>query len=69
MGKIIQENGELNYKKYQPVVIVKGNSTSKSCDMEIDELGVVDKNFSDISYDLLQEREEIIEKLNFENSD
>ena len=62
-------NGELNYKKYQPVVIVKGNSTSKSCDMEIDELGVVDKNFSDISYDLLQEREEIIEKLNFENSD
>lgn len=37
--------------------------------MEIDELGVVDKNFSDISYDLLQEREEIIEKLNFENSD
>ena len=62
-------NGELDFKKYQPVVIVKENSTSKSFDMEIDELGVVDKNFSDTSYDLLQEREEIIEKLNSENSD
>lgn len=34
--------------------------------MEISELGVTDDNFTDVSFELLNERNELIEKINVE---
>lgn len=56
--------GKINFNYYNPILIENTSSGSFSKRMEIDELGVSDENFMDVSEELFEEREEIIEALN-----
>lgn len=54
---------KLDQENYSPILLEKRKDRSVSAYMYIDELGVDDENFADISGQLLEEREAIIEKL------
>lgn len=57
---------EIEYENYQPILMVQKETKSEGTKMEISELGVTDDNFTDVSFELLNERNELIEKLNEE---
>ena len=57
---------KLDFKLYSPILLKEGLKGSISKIMEIDELGVSDENFIDISENLYEERDRIIEELNQE---
>ena len=46
--------------------MVQKGTKSEGTKMEISELGVTDDNFTDVSFELLNERNELIEKINVE---
>lgn len=54
---------ELDENCYSPILLSKNGKKSVSAFMHIDELGVDDENFADVSAQLLDEREEIIERI------
>lgn len=58
---------KLDYKVYQPIFLDMTKEGSFSRFMHIDELGVDDENFVDVSERLYFEREEIIQQLNMED--
>jgi predicted ATP-dependent endonuclease of OLD family len=55
---------QLDYQRYQPIILNETSEGSASKKLKIDELGAWDENFTDVSERLYEEREEIIEKLN-----
>jgi predicted ATPase len=55
---------KLEVKRYCPIILKQESAGSVSKQMDIDELGVSDENFIDISETLYVERENIIEELN-----
>lgn len=57
---------EIKYENYQPILMVQKGTKSEGTKMEISELGVTDDNFTDVSFELLNERNELIEKINVE---
>lgn len=58
---------KLDYHLYDPIVLEDRAGGSVSKHVNIDELGADDENFVDVSEELYEEREEIIEKLNTED--
>lgn len=54
---------ELDKNSYSPILLKRKGKKSSSVYMNIDELGVDDENFTDISEQLVEEREEIVERL------
>ena len=61
-------SGKLDYHCYQPIVLKEKEGGSISKALEIDELGANDENFADVSEQLYDEREEIIQQLNLGES-
>lgn len=57
---------KLDYRVYQPILLLEEEGGSRSKTLSIDELGAEDENFIDVSEKLYYEREEIIQKLNME---
>ena len=57
---------EIKYENYQPILMVQKETKSEGTKMEMSELGVTDDNFTDVSFELLNERNELIEKINVE---
>jgi predicted ATPase len=55
---------QLDYQRYQPIILNETSEGSVSKKLKIDELGAWDENFTDVSERLYEERDEIIEKLN-----
>ncbi len=55
---------KLDYKIYQPVFLEQGDGGSSSKVLPIDECGADDENFMDVSEELYQERETIIQNFN-----
>ncbi len=55
---------KLEAEKYCPIILTQKDNGSISKLMDIDELGVSDENFIDVSEALYEEREKIIEELN-----
>lgn len=55
---------KLNYNDYLPIILEDTEKGSIGKNLEIDELGVTDENFIDISEQLFAEREEYLEKFN-----
>lgn len=53
----------LNSKDYSPILLQKKGAHSHSYYMNIDELGADDENFADVSEQLMEEREELMDKL------
>ena len=53
----------LSQDGYSPILLKKEGNKSVSCYLYMDDLGVDDENFADISGKLMDEREEIIERL------
>lgn len=60
-------SGKLDYNIYDPIVLEETLNGSVSKHVVVDELGADDENFVDVSEDLYNEREEIIENLNKED--
>ncbi|MCM1231851.1 MAG: AAA family ATPase [Ruminococcus flavefaciens] len=60
-------SGELDYNKYDPIVLEESVNGSISKHVAVDDLGADDENFVDVSEVLYNEREEIIESLNAED--
>ena len=58
---------KLDYRLYDPIVLEDRAGGSVSKHVNIDELGADDENFVDVSENLYNEREEIIERLNAED--
>ena len=58
--------GNLDYKKYQPIILIDEGKGSISKSLPINDLGAEDENFIDVSEKLYCEREEIIQHLNME---
>ena len=54
---------ELSSKDYSPILLQKKGVYSCSSYMNIDELGADDENFADVSEQLMEEREELMDKL------
>lgn len=54
---------KLDKESYSPIIMQKKRNKSRSSYMHIDELGVDDENFADVSEQLFMEREEILCKL------
>ncbi len=54
---------KLDYSNYQPIFLEHGEGGSSSKVLPMDECGVDDENFLDVSEELYQEREAIIQKL------
>lgn len=54
----------LRFQNYNGYLLEKGEGGSRGKLLEIDEFGVDDENFSDVSEDLYEERMEIIDELN-----
>ena len=57
---------QMDYKLYEPILIMQEENGSKSTIMQIDQTGVIDDNFSDTAFQLYEERENILEALNQE---
>lgn len=57
---------KLDRDSYSPIIIQKKQKKSKSSYMNIDEFGVDDENFADVSEQLFNEREELLYKLSQE---
>ncbi|MCH5248857.1 MAG: AAA family ATPase [Lachnospiraceae bacterium] len=57
---------KLDKESYSPIIMQKKRNKSRSSYMHIDELGVDDENFADVSEQLFMEREEILCKLSQE---
>ncbi len=55
---------KLEVERYCPIILTQRDTGSMSKLMDIDELGVSDENFIDVSEALYEEREKIIEELN-----
>lgn len=55
---------KLDYQCYQPIILEEKEGGSVSRTLEIDELGANDENFADVSEQLYDEREKIIQQLN-----
>ncbi len=55
---------KLDYHNYQPVFLEEGDGGSRSRVLPIDECGADDENFMDVSEELYQEREAIIQNFN-----
>lgn len=55
--------GELNNKNYEPVLMEYKDGKSCTRDMNIDEFGVDDNNFQDITAQIIEEREVLINGL------
>jgi predicted ATP-dependent endonuclease of OLD family len=55
---------KLNVSKYSPIILTHERNGSISKTLDIDEFGVNDENFTDISEELFNERENIIELMN-----
>ncbi len=60
-------SGKLDYDIYDPIVLEETLNGSVSKHVVVDELGADDENFVDVSEELYNEREEIIENLNKED--
>ncbi len=54
---------KLDAESYSPILLQQKGNHSVSTYMEMDELGVEDENFADVSFQLLEEREFLLEKL------
>ena len=54
---------KLDEESYSPILLQQKGNHSVSTYMEMDELGVEDENFADVSFQLLEEREFLLEKL------
>lgn len=61
--------GKLDNNKYAPYILEQTENGSITKLMKIDELGVEDENFTDVSEKLYNERMQIIDKLNKESNE
>ena len=62
-------SGKISSKTYSPIILDSFSDGSISRFLDIDELGATDENFIDASEELLNERYEIIDRLNAESND